>query len=121
MLEEFMQLLEVYRHSGTDIDTVLAAVNIRENRGKWFCKDIAQCIAAGNTEENGLLDQTIINRERCVKGSRRKIDNPSYKYDKNKRIHYYKLTYRWNTVKQFLEEFRAAAPTGATGKEVTNG
>lgn len=41
MLEEFMQLLEAYRHSGTDIDTVLAAVTIRENSGKWFCKNIA--------------------------------------------------------------------------------
>ena len=121
MLEEFMQLLEAYRHSGTDIDNVLAAVTIRENSGKWFCKEIAQCIAAGEIEENGHLDQTIINRERRVKGSRRKIGNPSYKYDKKKRIHYYKLTYRWETVRQFMEELRAAAPTGATGKEVTNG
>lgn len=121
MLVKFVQLLEAYRHSGTDIDTVLAAVNIRENSGKWFCKEIAQCIAAGETEENGLLDQAIINRERRVKGSRRKIGNPSYKYDKKNRIHYYKLTYRWKTVRQFMEEFRAAAPTSATGKEVTNG
>ena len=121
MLNEFMQLLEAYRHTGTDIDTVLAAVNIRENSGKGFCKEIAQCIAAGETEENGLLDQTVINRERRVKGSRRKIGNPSYKYDKNNRIHYYKLTYRWKTVRQFMKEFRATALTGATGKEVTNG
>ena len=121
MLEEFMQLLKAYRHSGTDIDTVLAAVTIRENSGKWFCKEIAQCIAAGETAESGLLDQAIINRERRVKGSRRKIGNPSYKYDKKNRIHYYKLTYRWETVRQFMEEFRAAMPTGAMGKEVTNG
>lgn len=121
MLEEFMQLLEAYRHSGTDIDNVLAAVNIIENSGKWFCKEIAQCIVAGETAENGLLDQAIINRERRVKGSRRKIGNPFYKYDKKKRIHYYKLTYRWETVRQFMEELRAAAPAGATGKEVTNG
>lgn len=121
MLEEFIQLLEAYRQSGTDIDTVLAAVNIRENSGKWFCKEIIQCIEAGETDDNGLLDQAIINRERRVKGSRRKIGNPSYKYDKKNRIHYYKLTYRWETVRQFMEEFRAAMPTGAMGKEVTNG
>lgn len=121
MLEEFMQLIEDYRHSGTDIDTVLAAVNIRENSGKWFCKEIAQCIAAGETEENGLLDQTIINRERRVKGARRKIGNPSYKYDKKNCIHYYKLTYRWETVRQFVEEFRAAVPARQAKKEVTHG
>ena len=121
MLEEFMQLLKAYRHSGTDIDTVLAAVNIRENSGKWFCKEIAQHIAYGETEKNGLLDQAIINRERRVKGSRRKIGNPSYRYDKKNRIHYYKLTYRWETVRQFMEELIAAAPTNAMGKEVANG
>ena len=121
MLEEFMQLLKAYRHSGTDIDTVLAAVNIRENSGKWFCKEIAQHIADGETEKTGLLDQAIINRERRVKGSRRKIGNPSYRYDKKNRIHYYKLTYRWETVRQFMEELIAAAPTNAMGKEVANG
>lgn len=121
MLEEFIQLLEAYRHSGTDIDTVLAAMTIRENSGKLFCKEIAQYIAAGDTEENGLLDQAIVNREQRVKGSRRKIGNPAYKYDKKNRIHYYKLTYRWETVRQFMEELKAAVPHYATGKEVVYG
>ena len=121
VLEKFKQLLDAYRNSGTDMDTVLAAVNIRENSGKWFCKEIAQHIAAGETEENGLLDQTIINRERRVKGSRRKIGNPAYKYDKKNRIHYYKLTFRWKTVRQFMEELRAASSHSTMGKEATNG
>lgn len=121
MLREFMQLLEAYRYSGTNIDTVLAAVNIRENSGKWFCKEIAKNIATGDTDENGLLDQAIINREQRVKGSRRKIGNPAYKYDKKNRIHYYKLTYRWETVKQFMEELSAAMPHSATGKEAVYG
>ena len=68
-----------------------------------------------------FLDQTIINRERRVKGARRKIGNPSYKYDKKNRIHYYKLTYRWETVRQFVEEFRAAVPARQAKKEVTHG
>lgn len=121
MFKKFMQLLEAYQHSGTDIDTMLAAVKISENSGKWFCKEIAQCIAAGDTDENGLLDQTIINRERRVKGLRRKIGNPSFKYDKKNRIHYYKLTYRWETVRQFMVELRAAVPYSTTGKEVVYG
>ena len=121
MLEEFMRLLDAYIHSGTDIDAVLAAVTIRENSGKSFCKEIAQHIAAGETKETGLLDQAIINRERRVKGSRRKIGNPSYKYDEKNRIHYYKLTYRWETVKQFMEELRAATPFGTMRKEGPNG
>lgn len=99
----------------------MAAVNIKENSGKWFCKEIAQCITTGDTDENGLLDQAIINREQRVKGSRRKIGNPAYKYDKKNRIHYYKLTYRWETVKQFMEELSAAMPHSATGKEAVYG
>ena len=107
MRDEFNDLLEKYQHSGTDIDTVLAAVTIRENSGKLFCKEIAERIAAEDIEINGELDQIIVNRERRVKGSRRKIGNPIYRYDKNNRIHYYKLTYRWETVKLFIEELRS--------------
>lgn len=112
MRNEFMSLLQKYKQGGTNIDTILEAVTIRENSGKWFCREIAHHIAAGAISENGLLDQTIVNRERRVKGSRRKIGNPAYTYNKKSRIHYYKLTYRWETVRQFMEELR---------KEVANG
>ena len=75
-------------------------------------KEVAERIATNDTAEGGGLDQLIINRERRVKGNRRKIDNPAYTYDKKNRIHFYKLTYRWETVKVFAEELR---------KEVCNG
>lgn len=110
MLHQFEEELGKYQNSGTDINKVLDAITIRENSGKLFCKKVAEQIAKKDIKENGELDQLIINRERIVKGSRRKIDN--YIYDKKKRIHYYKLTYRWETVKLFAEELR---------KEVTNG
>ena len=106
---EFQEKLEEYRNSGTNIDKVLNAVSIRENSGKWFCKEVAESIAANDIEENGGLDQLIINRERRVKGNRRKIGNPAYIYNKRNRIHYYKLTYRWETVKTFTEELRKEA------------
>lgn len=113
VLKKFDELREAYLQSGTNIDTVMAAVNIRENSGKLFCKEVAECISA---EDYDRLDQAIINRERRVKGSRHKIGNPAYKYDKKNRIHYYKLNYRWETVRQFLIEL-----SGAKGKEVANG
>lgn len=108
----FDKMLQEYRNSGTDIDKVLSAISVRENSGRWFCKEVAERIAANDTAEGGGLDQLIINRERRVKGSRRKIDNPAYTYNKQNRIHFYKLTYRWETVKVFAEELR---------KEVSNG
>lgn len=108
----FEEKLVEYRNSGTDIDKVLNAVNLRENSSKWFCKEVAERIAVNDIKEGGGLDQLIINRERRVKGNRRKIGNPAYTYDKKNRIHFYKLTYRWDTVKVFAEELR---------KEVSNG
>ena len=109
---EFQEKLEEYRNSGTNIDKVLNAVSIRENSGKWFCKEVAERIAANDIEENGALDQLIINRERRIKGNRRKLGNPARIYDKKNRIHYYKLTYRWETVKTFAEELRKEAING---------
>lgn len=102
----FDEKLVEYQNGGTDIDKVLKAVNLRENSGKWFCKEVAERIAANDINEGGGLDQLIINRERRVKGNRRKIGNPAYIYGKKNRIHFYKLTYRWDTVKVFAEELR---------------
>ncbi len=112
MRDEFMSLLQAYRQSGTDIDTVLAAVSIRENSGKWFCQEVARHLETGDISEDGPLDQAIVQRERRVKGSRRKIGNPRYTYDRRNRIHYYKLTYRWETVRLFMDELRKEAAHG---------
>lgn len=101
---KFDQELHNYLNSETDIDVVLNVITIRENSGKWFCKEVAERIAANDIQEGGGLDQLIINRERRVKGNRCKIGN--YTYDKKNRIHYYKLTYRWETVKVFIKELR---------------
>ena len=75
---EFQEKLEEYRNSGTDIDKVLNAVSIRENSGKWFCKEVAERIAANDIEENGGLDQLIINRERRIRESAETRQSSSY-------------------------------------------
>lgn len=110
MRTEFQTKFSEYHNSGTDIDKVLSAVNIRENSGKWFCLEVAEHLAANDIEEGGGLDQLIINRERRVKANRRKIGNSIY--DKKNRIHYYKLTYRWETVKVFAHELRKESKNG---------
>lgn len=108
--ERFADSLEEYRKSGTDIDAVLATVDgdVREESCKTFCKKIAECIANGQTGQNGELDQTIIGREQRVKGTRRKIGNPAYAYDSKKNTGT-RLTYRWETIRQFLRELRKEA------------
>lgn len=106
MLSEFNEELERHKWSGTDIDTVLQIVTIRDNGSKLFCHQVAEDIA---NEDWTSLDRHIIDRERHVKGSRHKIGNKPYEH----RIHHYKLSFRWETAKTFIEELR--------GKEVANG
>lgn len=112
MLGQFNNLLQDYRNSGTKIDEVLDDLDIRENSCLRFCKDVAERITNNDIAENGGLDMLIAGRERRVKGSRRKINNPSYQYSKSNRIHYYKLTYRWETVRQFIKEIREEVNNG---------
>lgn len=102
----FAEKLAKYRYSDTNIHTVLDAVSLNENSSKRFCIEVANKIAANDIAENGGLDDLIIKREQNIKGNRRKIGNPSYTYDKKNRIHFYKLNYRWETVKVFAEELR---------------
>lgn len=99
MLKEFSEALERYKQTGTDIDEVLQAVKIRDNSSKSFCHDMAEDMAAGDWKS---LDDHIKDREHRVKGSRRKIGNKPYEH----RIHYYKLSYRWETAKTFIHELR---------------
>ena len=106
---EFAEELNRYQESNLNIDEVLNNVVISENSSKDFCKDIARYIANDDYKE---LDDCIIKREVRVKGSRRKIGNPNFSYSPQNRIHYYKLNYRWETVKVFLDELRKGGANG---------
>lgn len=102
----FEEKLAEFRNSGTDIDKVLNAITISENSSKRFCKNVTERLFANDTQEGGGVDQLIIKREKDIKKSRRKIENPAYTYNPKKRIHFYKLSYRWETVKIFADELR---------------
>ncbi len=99
-----------YKESGINIDEVLAMVTLRENSSKMFCKEVAELLF---NDDMGALDECIMRRERRVKGARRKIGNQAYSYDPKYPVHNYKLSFRWETVKAFIEELR--------GKEASNG
>ena len=109
MQREFEEAVDEYRASGMDIDRVLEAVTIRENSGKVFCHQVAECISA---DDMAGLDNLIIKRERRIKGSRHKLQNPAHDYASEGPIHKYKLTFRWPTVKAFAEELRKGGKNG---------
>jgi hypothetical protein len=109
ILARFEEKLNAYKGSDTDIDEILNAVTIKENSSKNFCKRVAELLTLDDMEG---LDDCIIRREMHVKGSRRKIDNSSYVYDKKNRIHDYELSFRWETVYLFIEELRKGGYNG---------
>ena len=109
MLQDFEEAVNGYKKNGTDIEKILAPIVITDNSGKHFCREVAKCV---DDEDWNALDQCIIRREKQVKGSRRKLCNPSRTYDKRYRVHYYKLTYRWDTVRTFADELRKGGQNG---------
>lgn len=110
MFEKFSIEHDRFKHSGINIDDVLDMVTLRENSSKMFCREVAACLASDKIAE---LDDCIIRRERRVKGTRRKIGNQTYSYDPKYPVHNYKLSFRWETVRAFVDELR--------GKEASNG
>ena len=89
-----------------DINDILSVVHseIREQSCIDFCKAVATCLATGNIDGKNALDELITKREKRVKQGRSKIGNKSY--SKDSRVHYYKLTYRWDVVRKFVEELK---------------
>lgn len=110
--DKFEEQRTKFLNSGTDMDKVLNAIKVSENSGKIFCQKAAERIMNNKIEGDDGLDQLIRNREKRVKGKRRKLDNDAYPYDKKKRIHPNKLNYRWDTVKVFAQELRKEAQNG---------
>lgn len=110
MKAEFIDCYTKYRANIPNIDYIVSGLEIREKSGISFCKNIVKCLNADDNFKS--LDQLIIKREKDVKGSRNKLGSKQV-YDKEHRIHHYRLNYRWDTVKTIVKEIR--------GMEVTNG
>ena len=110
MFDKFAEEHTKFKHSSINIEEVLGMVTLRENSSKMFCKEVAGYLANDNIS---ALDDCIIRREHRVKGTRRKIGNQAYSYDPKYPVHNYKLSFRWETVRTFIEELR--------GKEVSHG
>lgn len=100
ILSAFEEELDTFMKSGTDIKDVLYGLQVREQKCIDFCKAAAGYLAASDL--NGL-DRLIIDREAKVKTSRKKIGTPGFPY---KPVHYHRLTYRWETVCDFLGELK---------------
>ena len=108
--KEFNKLYKKYKNDCSDIendiDDILSVVcsEIREPKCIKFCQNVARCLANVNIDGENGLDEEIIKREKSVKPGRYKIGNKPYSEDR--RVHYHKLTYRWEVVRKFVEELK---------------
>lgn len=66
-----------------------------------FVIDTYQLLLDNNFDK---LRERMFQREASIKQGRRKLGNENYTY--SGQIHYYKLTYRWETVRLMVEELR---------------
>lgn len=99
ILSEFEEELQDFLNSGIDIEDVLCGLDVRERGCIEFCIAAAGHLADSDLEK---LDDLIIRREANVKTSRKKIGT-GYPY---RPVHYHRLTYRWETVHDFLCELK---------------
>ena len=109
ILAKFKEELDCYNQKGINIDKILSVITLREKSSILFCHECAIHIADKNLQ---ALDECIVRRERRIKGTRRKLGNPSYTYDPRYPIHNYKLSFRWETIKTFVDELRKEASNG---------
>ncbi|MBO5865419.1 MAG: hypothetical protein J6Q73_05145 [Bacteroidaceae bacterium] len=117
--DEFIKLYEKYKKDCSDIkkdiNDILSVVHseIREPKCIEFCEAVATLFATDELNTNAL-DELIKNREKSVKPGRYKIGNKPYSEDR--RVHYHKLTYRWEVVRKFVEELRKGVKNGGKVK-----
>lgn len=79
----------------------LEGVRINDNGSLIFCRKAIELMEQKDWAD---LDYLIKQRERKIKVSNYKIGNSRFSYDHSNPIHYYKLGFRWSTVRTIVSE-----------------
>ena len=101
MIEKYREWSETFEFAGFDLATVLSKVNANA-RVTVFLQEFYEHAKNGNLE---AVDRLIIRREKEIKCDRAKLDKPQeYRYDPGRRIHYYKLNYRYGSAYAIISD-----------------
>lgn len=101
-LEEFNNwVVNDFRRYSDKMMTSISDISINDNGSIRFCSRAIQAIVCSDYSE---LDALIENRERCIKGKRRKIKNDAHEYSPKSPIHNYTIQFRWETVRILIGE-----------------
>ena len=102
------EMTAVYQQWRDDFDfdsfNLLAVLSkVKENPDlKTFLNEF--CLLAEKGDDKAV-DQLIIRREKAIKRDRAKLCKPQeYRYDPARRVHYYKLNYRYNTAYTIIND-----------------
>lgn len=87
--------------SSNSIGDILDGLLPSGDHAVLFCENAEETLLKGDFKE---LDTLIIKREER-KGSRKKIGS-AFEYKSNNRVHFYKLDYRWGTLRGFINELK---------------
>lgn len=105
IVQEWKDSYRNFKDENPDIMTCLSPLHAGANRLlNSSLHFVENCYHLLLKEDITKLDELIVGRENTIKSGRRKINNPDYEYQSP--IHYYYLSYRWETVRLMLQELR---------------
>lgn len=108
MIDSFEKWERDTRPSDIDLRSIFNCLKkIRSNSSPAkFCLDFLKYIQEKDLEK---VDKLIISREKSIKGSRVKLNNPELNY---KPIHDYKLNYRFGRAKVIIKDIMTSLKKG---------
>ena len=101
MVEKFQEWLSAFQLNPCNLETIFGRVTVNPDTAN-FCRAFYESAMMSDLSK---MDDIIINREKKVKGDRSKLRKPKeYQYNDQRRIHDYKLDYRFGTAKWIIDD-----------------
>ena len=101
MVEKFQEWLSAFQLNPCNLETIFGRVTVNHDTAN-FCRAFYESAMMSDLSK---MDDIIINREKKVKGDRSKLRKPKeYQYNDQRRIHDYKLDYRFGTAKWIIDD-----------------
>lgn len=101
MIEKFQEWLSAFQLKPCNLEAILGRVTVNHDTAN-FCRAFYESVMMSDLSK---MDDIIINREKKVKGDRSKLRKPKeYQYNDQRRIHDYKLDYRFGTAKWIVDD-----------------
>ena len=110
IINEFDSWRDEFLSSSFNLEAVLGNIACPASLAA-FCREFLNCV---RDNDLSAMDELIVEREKSIKTTRAKLRKPEeYQYSPQKRVHYYKLDYRFSTAKVILRDIITGLGGGA--------